>query len=203
MSEQLNLNTGHPYSLSFFLFVTHHRNTYSANSTGDALIIDKCNYPGGNPTVSITGGTFTSANAQAVGSYVGNNATEPVTGFVKGGTFSDNSAKTYADASVAVASIGGTYYVGNTAINNAVNGMGVGDTITVEQGTVTVNGNTVTAGTSYTVPARYYYNSTTTDTKTTDTKGSPKTFDAGIALYVGMALTSAAGVAFVGKKRED
>lgn len=39
--------------------------------------------------------------------------------------------------------------------------------------------------------------------RTTDTKGSPKTFDAGIALYVGMALTSAAGVAFVGKKRED
>ena len=47
----------------------------------------------------------------------------------------------------------------------------------------------------------YYY--PTTDTKTTDTKGSPKTFDAGIALYVGMALTSAAGVAFVSKKRED
>ena len=49
----------------------------------------------------------------------------------------------------------------------------------------------------------YYYYYPTTDTKTTDTKGSPKTFDAGIALYVGMALTSAAGVAFVGKKRED
>ena len=49
----------------------------------------------------------------------------------------------------------------------------------------------------------YYYYHSTTDTKTTDTKGSPKTFDAGIALYVGMALTSAAGVAFVGKKRED
>ena len=46
----------------------------------------------------------------------------------------------------------------------------------------------------------YYYPSTTTDDTT---KGSPKTFDAGIALYVGMALTSAAGVAFVGKKRED
>ena len=43
----------------------------------------------------------------------------------------------------------------------------------------------------------YYYYQPTTDTKTTDTKGSPKTFDAGIALYVGMALTSAAGVAFV------
>ena len=49
----------------------------------------------------------------------------------------------------------------------------------------------------------YYYYQPTTDTKTTDTKGSPKTFDAGIALYVGMALPSAAGVAFVGKKRED
>ena len=51
-------------------------------------------------------------------------------------------------------------------------------------------------------PQRYYYHPTT-DTKADDTKGSPKTFDAGIALYVGMALTSAAGVAFVGKKRED
>lgn len=49
----------------------------------------------------------------------------------------------------------------------------------------------------------YYYYHPTTDTKADDTKGSPKTFDAGIALYVGMALTSAAGVAFVGKKRED
>ena len=51
-------------------------------------------------------------------------------------------------------------------------------------------------------PQRYYYHPTT-DTKADGTKGSPKTFDAGIALYVGMALTSAAGVAFVGKKRED
>lgn len=49
----------------------------------------------------------------------------------------------------------------------------------------------------------YYYYQPTTDTKTDEAKGSPKTFDAGIALYVGMALTSAAGVAFVGKKRED
>ena len=62
---------------------------------------------------------------------------------------------------------------------------------------MTINGNTVNTGDSYTVPSRYYYQ------PTTDTKGSPKTFDAGIALYVGMALTSAAGVAFVGKKRED
>ena len=41
-----------------------------------------------------------------------------------------------------------------------------------------------------------------TDTKT-DTNKSPKTFDAGIAMYVGMALTSVAGSAVViGKKKE-
>ena len=69
------------------------------------------------------------------------------------------------------------------------------------EGVVTVNNGDGT----FTVraPQYYYYNSTTTDTKADGTKGSPKTFDAGIALYVGMALTSAAGVAFVGKKRED
>ena len=37
----------------------------------------------------------------------------------------------------------------------------------------------------------------------TTTKPSPKTFDAGIAMYVGMALTSVAGSAVViGKKKE-
>ena len=41
------------------------------------------------------------------------------------------------------------------------------------------------------------------DTPTTGTKPSPKTFDAGIAMYVGMALTSVAGSAVViGKKKE-
>ncbi len=62
---------------------------------------------------------------------------------------------------------------------------------------------TLTAKWTSTSSGGYYYYQPTTDTKTTDTKGSPKTFDAGIALYVGMALTSASGVAFVGKKRED
>ena len=38
---------------------------------------------------------------------------------------------------------------------------------------------------------------------TTENKPSPKTFDAGIAMYVGMALTSVAGSAVViGKKKE-
>ena len=43
----------------------------------------------------------------------------------------------------------------------------------------------------------------TTAAGTTTTNGSPKTFDAGIAMYAGMALMSVAGSAVViGKKKE-
>ena len=121
---------------------------------------------------------------------------------VTGGTFSSDVSDYTAD-NTPVASNNGTYYVGAETIQNAANTLSAGQQLKIEKGTVTINGNTVTAGTSYTVPSRYYYYQPTTDTKADNTKGSPKTFDAGIALYVGMALTSAAGVAFVGKKRED
>ena len=48
-----------------------------------------------------------------------------------------------------------------------------------------------------------YTDGKTDTTKPTDTNKSPKTFDAGIAMYVGMALTSVAGSAVViGKKKE-
>ena len=42
---------------------------------------------------------------------------------------------------------------------------------------------------------------TPTETKKDDARSSAKTFDAGVALYVGMALTSVTGMAWVGKKR--
>ena len=51
---------------------------------------------------------------------------------------------------------------------------------------------------------RYYYNSTTTtttDTKADGTKGSPKTFDAGVGIYAVSALLSVTGMAYVGKKK--
>ncbi len=48
---------------------------------------------------------------------------------------------------------------------------------------------------------RYYYNSTTTDTKTDTTKGSPKTFDAGIGIYAVTAVLSVTGMAWTAKKR--
>ena len=54
--------------------------------------------------------------------------------------------------------------------------------------------------------AMYVLTGTATATpsgSTTGTTTSPKTFDAGIAMYVGMALTSVAGSAVViGKKKE-
>ena len=123
---------------------------------------------------------------------------------VTGGTFSSD-VSNFVD-SAPVASNNGTYYVGTETIQGAANNLSAGQQLKIEKGAVTINGAEYRAGgnATYTKPSSgYYYYQPTTDTKTTDTKGSPKTFDAGIALYVGMALTSAAGVAFVGKKRED
>ena len=67
------------------------------------------------------------------------------------------------------------------------------------EGVVTVNNGDGT----FTVraPQYYYYNSTTTDTKTTDTKGSPKTFDAGVGIYAVTAGLSVTGMAWTAKKR--
>ena len=145
---------------------------------------------------------------------------------VTGGTFSSD-VRAYAAGDTPVAATGeqeGTYVVGQSAINavaKAGNNVRIvkgnvtltdvpaGVTVIPGEGTVVfVNGKDISGNQysdGYTVPqsSGYYYYQPTTDTKANDTKGSPKTFDAGIALYVGMALTSAAGVAFVGKKRED
>ena len=84
----------------------------------------------------------------------------------------------------------------------------VGGTFTVDvtnymaEGVVTVNNGDGT----FTVRApRYYYNSTTTttDTKADGTKGSPKTFDAGVGIYAVTAVLSVTGMAWTAKKRED
>ena len=76
--------------------------------------------------------------------------------------------------------------------------------------TVTVNGSkniTKQDKEGYTVPQpeqkpsgnHYYYYAPSTDT--TETKGSPKTFDAGIGIYAVTAVLSVTGMAWVGKKR--
>ena len=47
----------------------------------------------------------------------------------------------------------------------------------------------------------YYYYQPTTDTKTTDTKGSPKTADPGVALYAALSLLSLTGLTCTGRKK--
>lgn len=44
-------------------------NGSGCNSTGDALIIEACNYPGGTPSVVISGGNFTSAHNKGIAYY--------------------------------------------------------------------------------------------------------------------------------------
>ena len=171
------------------------------NGTFNGIIDTLDNYST-DITIAVTGGTFSSD----VSDYAAENT--PVAFTFNEGTSNDR-----------------TYYVGAGTIQNVANNLSAGQQLWIVKGNVTLMG--VPAGVTvypehgtvvsvngkdisnefdgYTVPqsSGYYYYHPTTDTKTTDTKGSPKTFDAGIALYVGMALTSAAGVAFVGKKRED
>ena len=44
-------------------------NGNGANATGDALVVDNCNYPNGAPSVTVSGGAFNSANGKQIGSY--------------------------------------------------------------------------------------------------------------------------------------
>ena len=56
-------------------------NGSGANATGDAIVVDSCGYPGGAPTVTISGNpTVTSTNGKQIGDYsYGNNALGEVT----------------------------------------------------------------------------------------------------------------------------
>ena len=146
--------------------------------------------------ISVESGTFTSeADAISVVKPEGEGAAERVS--VTGGTFSTDVTGYLGEGKI-LQKNGDTY----TAVTNS----GITSGTYTAKPTVP-DGYKVVENTDGTFTVEkvggYYYYQPTTDTKTTDTKGSPKTFDAGIALYVGMALTSAAGVAFVGKKRED
>ena len=146
------------------------------------------------PTITVTGGSYTQDVTEFVtgAEAIGTTGTESKTYLVGGGVIA-NAANS---GSVVTVTKGGT-----------IDGLDNGVTVAIGEnaGTVTINGKTVT-GTSYTVPAapRYYYNSTTTtttDTKADGTKGSPKTFDAGVGIYAVSALLSVTGMAYVGKKK--
>ena len=174
---------------------------FDEDMTGDAAATEN------KAVLNITNGNFEITEIKTLFSGVTNEALKKEKITVNGGTFSRD-VSAYAADNTPVASNNGTYYVGETTIQNAANNLSAGQQLKIEKGTVAINGAEYSAdgNATYTKPSSggyYYYPSTSDTTTSTTTKGSPKTFDAGIALYVGMALTSVTGVAFVGKKRED
>lgn len=62
-------------------------NGNGANPTGDGIVVDACNYPGGAPTINIVSGTF-SGTKSAIGNYNYQGTSEPAVGGITGGTFS-------------------------------------------------------------------------------------------------------------------
>ena len=164
---------------------------FDEDMTGDAAATEN------KAVLNITNGNFEITGIETLFSGVANEALKEAKIEVSGGTFSTDVTEYLAEGKI-LQKNGDTY----TAVTNS----GITSGTYTAKPTVP-DGYKVVENTDGTFTVEkvggYYYYQPTTDTKTTDTKGSPKTFDAGIALYVGMALTSAAGVAFVGKKRED
>ena len=124
---------------------------------------------------------------------------------ISAGSFTVN-VNDYVTENTPVASNNGTYYVGANTIQGAANNLSAGQQLKIEKGTVAINGIEYSAGgnATYTKPSGgYYYYHPTTDTKADDTKGSPKTFDAGVGIYAVTAVLSVTGMAWTAKKRED
>ena len=122
---------------------------------------------------------------------------------IHAGSFTVN-VNDYVTGNTPVASNNGTYYVGEETIQNAANNLSAGQQLKIEKGAVTINGAEYRAGgnATYTKPSSggYYYQPTT-GTKADDTKGSPKTFDAGVGIYAVTAVLSVTGMAWTAKKR--
>ncbi len=88
---------------------------------------------------------------------------------------------------------------GNTVASTVNTTRGVKNGIVY--GTSDVVTGQVSAGVTVQQSTGGYYYHPTTDTKADETKGSPKTFDAGVGIYAVTAVLSVTGMAWVGKKR--
>ena len=148
------------------------------------------NYFDGNTTTANTGkkNGVVVTGSHAGGSMVENNA------FVSH-TFTEGDAQGAVYGAAGDTKVSNNYY--GTGINHLAK---AGDGFS--EGSVATGYTNMGSGNhSYTAPRYYYYNSTTTDTKVDETKGSPKTFDAGVGIYAVTAVLSVTGMAWVGKKR--
>lgn len=154
----------------------------------------------GTATITVNGGEFPQidpSNCKAEGE-----GTDFVAAGVAVATVTDGNDTSYAVGSAVIAAAANNGKSVLVTKAGPITGVDAGKSILVARDVtgVTINGNTVTAGTSYTVPSRYYYYPTT-DTKADDTKGSPKTFDAGVGIYAVTAVLSVTGMAWTAKKR--
>lgn len=93
-SGKLNISGGKLIGTGDKVEYVHSGN--GCGATGDALVIEACDYPGGVPVVSITNGEFISTNNKAIGYYQESEDYKLANeNFITGGTFSDPSACYY------------------------------------------------------------------------------------------------------------
>lgn len=105
-------------------------------ATGDAIVFDNCDYPGGAPNATINGGTFTSKNGLAVASYAKEGVEGgPIKPVINGGTFSDLSGVNY------VADNGTYKLANNVTLANPLE-INSGKTFTIDLGGKTLTGRT-------------------------------------------------------------
>ena len=183
--------------------VDHTENNDGTSSRGYAIaVVENPGYKGA-PSAVIQNGDFVGAMGILKDGEV---SAEEKKGnlAIHAGSFTVN-VNDYVTGNTPVASNNGTYYVGAETIQNAANNLSAGQQLKIEKGTVTINGAEYSAGgnATYTKPSSggYYYYHPTTDTKADDTKGSPKTFDAGVGIYAVTAVLSVTGMAWAAKKR--
>ena len=155
--------------------------------------------------LTVTGGIFTSE--EMVTKLMGDAVNGPCA------TVVDGQNTMYAVGSAAIADAANSGKKVTITKGGEINGVNENVTVTVDADGVKINGKDAAHG-KYTVPVtpdptpeqppRYYYNSTTTTgTKADGTKGSPKTFDAGVGIYAVTAVLSVTGMAWTAKKREN
>ena len=161
--------------------------------------------PNNKDRLTVTGGTFVS-EAMVTALMGETNAPQA--------TVEDGQNTMYAVGSAAIADAANSDKKVTITKGGEINGVNENVTVTVDADGVKINGKDAARG-EYTVPVTpnptpeqppryYYYNSTTTTgTKADGTKGSPKTFDAGVGIYAVTAVLSVTGMAWTAKKREN
>ena len=161
--------------------------------------------PNNKDRLTVTGGTFVSD--AMVTALMGETINAPQA------TVVDGNKTMIAVGSAAIADAANSGKKVTITKGGEINGVNENVTVTVDADGVKINGKDAARG-EYTVPVtpdptpeqppRYYYNSTTTTgTKADGTKGSPKTFDAGVGIYAVTAVLSVTGMAWTAKKREN